>query len=80
MVKFRTLKNSYLKSKENYTHEITEEEALNRYMVELIQEVESVPEGERVYYTEEEFWKLIEEMEKEDYGEAISCNIRQKYA
>lgn len=80
MIKFRTLKNSYAKLKENFTHTITEEEALNRYMIQLIDEVESVPEEKRVYYTEEEFWNLIEEMEIEEYGEPISRNIRQKYA
>ena len=40
MIKFRTLKNSYSKLKENFTHTITQEEALNRYMVQLIEEAE----------------------------------------
>ena len=40
MIKFRTLKNSYAKLKENFTHTITQEEALNRYMVQLIEEAE----------------------------------------
>jgi len=40
MTKFRTLKNSYAKLKENFTHTITEEEALNRYMCQLIDEAE----------------------------------------
>lgn len=40
MIKFRKLKNSYSKFKENFTHTITEEEALNRYMVQLIEEAE----------------------------------------
>ena len=40
MVKFRTLKNSYMKLQENFTHIITEEEALNRYMCQLIDEAE----------------------------------------
>ena len=40
MTKFRTLKNSYAKFKENFTHKITQEEALNRYMVQLIEEAE----------------------------------------
>lgn len=71
MIKFRTLKNSYLKLKENFTHTITGEEALNRYIEELIDEVESVPEEERVYYTQEEFWKLVEEMEIKEYGHPI---------
>ena len=40
MMKFRTLKNSYLKLKEKYTHTITETEPLVRYMNELIEEAE----------------------------------------
>jgi len=40
MIKFRTLKNSYAKLKENFTHTITEEYALNRYMAQLIEEAE----------------------------------------
>jgi len=40
MVKFRILKNSYAKLKENFTHIIKEEEALNRYMIQLINEAE----------------------------------------
>ena len=71
MFKFKTLKNSYLKIKENYTHTITEEEALNRYMIKLIDEVESEPKEGKVYYTHEEFWKMVEEMEIEKYGHAI---------
>lgn len=40
MMKFRTLKNSYANIKENFIHEITEEDALNKYMVQLIEEAE----------------------------------------
>ena len=40
MIKFRTLKNSYARLQENFTHTITEEEALNRYMCQLIDEAE----------------------------------------
>lgn len=40
MVKLRVLKNSYAKLKERFTHTITQEEALNRYMVQLIEEAE----------------------------------------
>lgn len=40
MIKFRTLKNSYAKLKENFTKTITEDEALNRYMNLLIDEAE----------------------------------------
>ena len=40
MMKLRTLKNSYAKIKENFIHTITEEEALNRYLSQLIDEAE----------------------------------------
>lgn len=40
MIKLRTLKNSYSKIKENFTHTITEDEALLRYMNILIDEAE----------------------------------------
>ena len=40
MIKLRTLKNSYSKLKENFTHIITEDEALVRYMNLLIDEAE----------------------------------------
>ena len=40
MIKLRTLKNSYSKIKENFTHTITEDEALVRYMNLLIDEAE----------------------------------------
>jgi len=71
MIKIKTLKNSYSKLKERFTHTITEEEALNKYMMQLIEEVESVPEEDKVYYTHEEFWKMVEEMEIEEYGHPI---------
>ena len=71
MMKFRTLKNSHLKLKGNYTHTISEEESLNKYIIQLIDEVESEPEEERIYYTPEEFWKLVAEMEIERYGHPI---------
>ena len=71
MIKFRTLKNSYLKIKENFTHITSKEETMNRYMIELIDEVENIPEEERTYYTHEEFWKMVEEKEIEKYGHVI---------
>ena len=55
MIKFRTLKNSYSKLKENFTYITSKEDAINRYMIELIDEVENIPEEERIYYTHEEF-------------------------
>ena len=71
MIKMRTIKNSYLTLKENYTHKITEKEAFNHYMLQLIEEVESIPKEERVYYTAKEFWKMVEEKEIERYGHKI---------
>ena len=50
---------------------LTYEEALEQYMIKLIDEVESIPEEKRVYYTEEEFWKRVEEREAKKYGRAI---------
>jgi len=40
MLKFRTLKNSYANIKEDFIRVITEEDALNKYMVQLIEEAE----------------------------------------
>lgn len=38
MIRFRTLKNSYSKIKENYTYIITEEEAEQRYWTRILDE------------------------------------------
>ena len=45
MVRFRTLKNSYIKLNENFTHIITEEEAEQRYWTEILDE--AIEEFER---------------------------------
>ena len=71
MMKLRTLKNSYARLKEKFTKIVTEEEILNKYMNMLIDEVENVPEEERIYYTHEEFWKMVTEKEIERYGHPI---------
>lgn len=72
MIKFRTLKNSYAKLKENFTHTITEEE----YLTEVLEEaVEKLNSGKAVFYSHEEFWKLIKEEANEKYDEKISYNI-----
>ena len=77
MIKFRTLKNSYAKLKKNFTSLDTEE----KYVLDILEEaVEKLNSGKAVFYTEEEFWKLIAEMEIKEYGEPISYNIRKKYA
>jgi len=62
MIKFRTLKNSYAKLKENFTHTITEEEALNRYMNLLIDEAEEdLRNGEELITLEEWREELMRE-------------------
>ena len=71
MIKLRTIKNSFSNIKSKYMHTITEKDGLERYMIHLIDEVESVPENERIYYTDEEFWKMVEEREIERYGHRI---------
>ena len=45
MIKFRTLKNSYIKLNENFTHIITEEEAEERYWTQILDE--TIEEFER---------------------------------
>ena len=45
MVRFRTLKNSYMKLNENFTHIITEEEAEERYWTQILDE--TIEEFER---------------------------------
>ena len=68
MLKLKTLKNTYSKLKKNFIYIITKED---QYINMLIEEVESVPEEERTYYTEKEFWRMVEEMEIERYGHSI---------
>ena len=45
MIKFRTLKNSYAKLKENFTHTITKEEAEQRFWTAMLDE--AIEEFER---------------------------------
>ena len=76
-MKIRTLKNSYVKLKENFTCENTEEE----YVLNILEEaVEKLNSGKAVFYTHEEFWKLVREKEEEYYREKTSFNIRRRYA
>lgn len=53
-----------------------EAEELEKYMNILIEEAEQ----DNVYYTEEEFWKIVEQEEIEEYGKPISYSICKKYA
>jgi len=60
MIKFRTLKNSYSKLKENFTNSNTEE----KYVYDILEKtVEKLNSGKVVFYTHEEFWKLVREKE-----------------
>lgn len=72
---------SFILKEESTTYNdiILDEEALEEYMIKLIDEVESIPKEEQLYYTPKEFWKLMMEGEIETYGRPISNNIYQKY-
>lgn len=74
MNKLKTLKNSYDKLDE-YTHLMTQE----KYELKILDEaVEKLKSGKAVFYTHEEFWKIVRGGLKKDY-EKISHNIRGKY-
>lgn len=60
-----------MKNENSLNNNLTYEEALEQYMIKLIDEVESIPEEKRIYYTEEEFWKRVKEREAKKYGKAI---------
>lgn len=60
MVKFRTLKNSYAKLKENFTHIITEEEAQERFLTKILDE--AIEEFEKDGRQTISFEEWIEEM------------------
>jgi len=77
MIKFRTLKNSYSKLKENFTKTITEDEYVSNILEEAVEKLNS---GKAVFYTHEEFWRLVREKEAENYRKEISHNIRKRYA
>ena len=68
-----------MKNENSLNNNLTYEEALEQYMIKLIDEVESIPKEEQLYYTPKEFWKLMMEGEIETYGRPISNNIYQKY-
>lgn len=72
MIKFRTLKNSCIKLKEKYTCIVREDKCLTKALDEAIEKLNS---GKAVFYTHEEFWKLIREEANEKYDKKISYNI-----
>ena len=77
MIKLRTLKNSYSRLKESFTKTLTEEE----YVFNILEKaVEKLNSGKAVFYTHEEFWKLVRQMEVDDYKKEVSHNIRKRYA
>lgn len=61
MLKFKTLKNSYTKLKENYNRIITGEEVWSRYMDRLIEEAEESLKTEGYITLEEWREELIRE-------------------
>ena len=65
MIKYRTLKNSYLRLKENYTHTISEEEAQERFLTKILDE--AIEEFERDGRRTTSFEDWIEEV-REEFG------------
>ena len=63
MVKFRTLKNSYVKLNENFTHTISEEEAQERFLTKILDE--AIEEFERSGRHTISYEEWIEEMRTE---------------
>lgn len=62
MIKFRTLKNSYMKLKENYTHIISEEEAQERYWTKILDEaIEEFEKSGRHTISFEDWIKEVKE-------------------
>ena len=61
MIKFRTLKNSYAKLKENFSRIITGNEVWSRYMDSLIEEAEESLKNEGYITIEELREELIRE-------------------
>ena len=77
MMKFKILKNSYSKLKENFTSVNIEE----KYVYDILEEaVEKLNSGKAVFYTHEEFWRMVREKEEEDYRKEVPHNIRTRYA
>lgn len=68
MVKFRTLKNSYSRLKENFSHTITQEEAEERYLTKILDE--AIEEFERDGRRTTSFEDWIEEI-KEEFNIAL---------
>lgn len=77
MIKLRKLKKTYARLQENFTHTITEDEYVSNILEEAIEKLNS---GKAVFYTHEEFWRLVREKESEEYKEKVSNNIRRRYA
>lgn len=62
MIKFRTLKNSYLKNKEDYTHNLTEE-LEERYLTKILDD--AIEEFEKSGKQTTSFEDWIEEIREE---------------
>ena len=65
MIKFRTLKNSYVKLKENFTYIISEEDAQEKYWTKILDE--AIEDFERDGRRTTSFEDWIEEV-REEFG------------
>ena len=65
MIKFRTLKNSYVKLKENFTYIISEEDAQEKYWTKILDE--AIEDFERDGRKTTSFEDWIEEV-REEFG------------
>ena len=68
MVKFRTLKNSYTKLRENFIHTITREEAEERFLTKILDQ--AIEEFEKDGRRTTSFEDWIEEI-KEEFNIAL---------
>ena len=76
-MKFRILKNSYARLREKFTRTLTEDEYVSNILEEAVEKLNS---GKAVFYTHEEFWRMVREKEAESYRKEVSNNIRRRYA
>ena len=74
MLKLKTMKNIFVEL-EDSANSITHEE----YEIKILDEsVEKLKSGKAVFYTHEEFWKIVRNGMEKDY-EAVSDNIWGEY-
>lgn len=70
MLKLKTMKNTFVELEDSANSIIHEE-----YEIKILDEaVEKLKSGKAVFYTHEEFWKIVRNGMEKDY-EAVSDNI-----